>query len=133
MVPLIVSSSLRKPSDGKGQPISWWMLFWSVLAVLLSAAVYLKIFLMGEDLRSLYRGFGTELPFLTQYVLASYRYFGILTLVGLVPCVSLLVNRCGLGGDEVPYFVVVLAGFGLSLAVMAVFVVAMYLPVFMQG
>ena len=132
MMPEVVSPESRNDAGKTDQPINWWTLFWSVVLVSLSALIYLAIFLLGPRYENLYQGFGV-LPTLTTYVLASYRYCGVLVLVGLIPCVTLFKNRNGFAGNADGLVAWVVVGFGLALSALAVFALAMYWPIFEMG
>jgi hypothetical protein len=115
------------------QPVKAWMLILSVVLTLLSAVIYAGILFSGAGFQDLFRGFGAELPALTRFFLASYQYFGVLILIGLVPCLSLLWNRNRPVAESNRLFRLVFASFGISLFLLSVSVAAAYLPVFELG
>lgn len=123
------------PNDAETtpQPVKLWMLILSIVLTLLSAAIYVAIFTSGAGFRDLFRGFGAELPVLTRVFLVSYQYYGLLILVGLIPCGLLLWNRSRSVADSNRLFQLVYASFGLSLFLLGVAVTAAYLPVFQLG
>jgi len=87
----------------------------------------------GSGFQELFRGFGAELPALTRFFLNSYQYYGVLILIGLVPCVSLLWSRNRPIAESNRLFKVVFASFGLSMFMLSVSVAAAYLPIFKLG
>ena len=115
------------------QPVRSWKLFLSIALTVVSAAIYVAISVGGLEFRDLFRGFGADLPVLTRFVLATYKYYGVLIFIGLFPCVSLLWNRNRLVADSNRLFMWVIVSFGLSFSLMSVFVTAMYLPIFQFG
>lgn len=115
------------------EPIGTWKLVLSIVLTIVSAAIYVAIFVGGTEFRGLFHGFGTDLPVLTRFVLATHKYYGVLILVGLIPCVALLRNRNRFIVDSNRLFMWVVASFGISFFLMSVFVTAMYLPVFQFG
>ena len=123
------------PSDTENtrQPVRSWKLVLSVVLTVVSAAIYVMIFVGGLEFRGLFSGFGADLPLLTRFVLATYKYYGVLIFVGLVPSVSLLWNRNRLVADSNRLFIWVIVSFGLSSSLMGMFVTAMYLPIFKFG
>ncbi len=123
------------PDDKKNtcQPVKAWMLILSVVLTLISAVIYVAIFFNGAGFQDLFRGFGTELPALTRFFLASYQYYGVLILIGLVPCSLLLWNRNRSVAESNRLFRLVFASFGLSLFLLSVSVAAAYLPIFELG
>lgn len=120
-------------SESKDQPVKLWVLTLSVLLTSISAAIYVAIFFSGAGFQDLFRGFGADLPALTRFFLFSYQIYGVLILIGLVPCVSLLWKRNRSIAESNRLFRLVLASFGLSLFVLGVSVAAAYLPVFQLG
>ena len=110
-----------------------WVPGLSITLTGISVAIYVAIHFSGQGFDDLFRGFGADLPALTAFVLAYYKYFGVLALIGLVPCVLLLWNRTLSIEDSHRLFALVLMSFGLSLAVLVLFAAAMYLPVFKLG
>ena len=120
-------------TENTRQPVRSWKLVLSCALTAVSAAFYVVIFVVGVDFRDLFRGFGTDLPVLTRFVLATHKYYGVLILVGLVPCVSLLWNRNRFIADSNRLFMWVIASFGLSFSFLGAFVTAMYLPMFQFG
>jgi hypothetical protein len=133
-VPLaIVLPESPSGSENTRQPVRSWILVLSIVLTLVSAAIYITIFIGGIEFRDLFRGFGADLPVLTRFVLATYKYYGVLIFVGLVPCVSLLWNRNRLVVDSNHLFMWVIVSFGLSFSLMSMFVTAMYLPIFQIG
>jgi cytochrome b561 len=120
-------------AENTRQPIDTWKLVLSIVLTIVSAAIYVAIFVGGAEFRGLFHGFGTDLPVLTRFVLATHKYYGVLILVGLIPCVALLRNRNRFIVDSNRLFMWVVASFGLSFFLMGVFVIAMYLPIFQLG
>lgn len=121
-------------SENRARPtVKPWVPILSITLTGMSVAIYVGIYVSGQGFEELFRGFGADLPALTAVVLAYHKYFGVLALIGLVPCVLLLANRTLSVEDGHRLFALVLAGFGLSLAVLAVFTVAVYLPIFQLG
>lgn len=114
-------------------PLGFWTPFWSVMSVIAAAAIYASIYRNAQSLKELFQGFGTDLPLATKLYFATYPYFPLLILIGLIPTVMLIVKR-RVPRDEVsgliPYIAI---SFGLSLAVLALSVVASYLPIFALG
>ena len=120
-------------TENTRQPVRSWKLVLSCALTVVSAAIYVVIFVVGVEFRGLFRGFGTDLPVITRFVLATHKYYGVLILVGLVPCVSLLWNRNRFIADSNRLFMWVIASFGLSFSFLGAFVTAMYLPMFQFG
>ncbi len=125
----------ESPQDGgeSGHPIPRWMLIASVVLVLLSAAIYSVIYVQGSGFENLFKGFGADLPLLTRVVLASYKWYGVLALVGAVPSYYLFKNRFCYIGDRNSLFVPVIVSFSLAVFILVVVTMAMYLPVFQVG
>ena len=115
------------------QPVKLWMLILSAVLTVLSAVIYMAIFFSGAGFKDLFQGFGAELPTLTRVFLASYQYFGVLILIGLVPCGLLLRNRKRPVIESNRLFRLVFASFGISLFVLSASVAAAYLPIFKLG
>jgi len=127
---------LPEPPDGTEnirQPVKLWMLILSVVLTVLSAVIYLAIFFSGAEFKEIFQNFGAELPLLTRLFLVSYQYFGVLILIGLVPCVLLLRNRKRTVVHSNRLFMLVFASFGISLLVLSASVIAAYMPVFELG
>ncbi len=120
-------------SEDISQPVKLWMLILSVLLTSISASIYVAIFFSGAGFRDLFQGFGAELPALTRFFLSSYQIYGVLILIGFIPCVLLLWNRNRPVAESNRLFRFVFASFGLSLFVLNVSVAAAYLPVFQLG
>ena len=110
-----------------------WVPILSITLTGISVAIYFAIFVSARGFEDLFRGFGADLPQITSFFLAYSRFFGVLALIGLVPCVVLLWNRALSVQEGNHLFAIVLVSFGLSLAVMAAFVFAAYLPIFQLG
>ncbi len=131
-----IAITLPEPPRGAEdirRPVKLWMMILSVVLTVASAAIYGVIFVYGAGFRDLFQGFGDELPVLTRYFLGSYQYYGVLILIGLVPCVSLLWNRNRQIAESNRLFMAVFASFGLSMFVLSVAVTAAYLPIFKPG
>ena len=126
---------LSEPSSAQDirQPVKLWVLILSVVLTVASAAIYVGIYLGGSEFEGLFRGFGTDLPTLTRMTLASYKYWGLFVVIGVVPCASLLWNRCRLIADANRHFMWVIAGCALSFFLLSLFATAMYLPIFRMG
>lgn len=120
-------------SEDINQPVKLWMLILSVLLTLISVAIYVAIFFSGAGFQDLFQGFGADLPALTRFFLSSYQFYGVLILIGFVPCVLLLWNRSRPVAESNRLFRLVFASFGLSLFVLSVSVAAAYLPVIQLG
>lgn len=115
------------------QPVKLSMLILSVVLTVLSAVIYVAIFFSGAGFRDLFQGFGAELPTLTRFFVVSYQYFGVLILIGLVPCMLLIRKRKRPVIESNRLFRLVFASFGISLFVLSASVAAAYLPVFKLG
>lgn len=131
----IVNVLPESPDDTENicQPVNLSRLIVSVLLTVLSAVIYAAIFFNGAGFERLFQGFGAELPALTRFFIVSYQYFGVLLLIGLVPCVLLLRNRKWSVIESDRLFWLVFASFGISLLVLGASVAAAYLPVFKLG
>ena len=115
------------------QPLGFWTPFWSMSSVIASAGINALIYRSAEGMQVLFSGFGAELPMFTKLFLATYHYFPILILTGLIPSTILVVKR-RTARDEVSGFIPYVAiSFGLSLALLVCSVVATYLPIFALG
>lgn len=114
-------------------PIPGWMLSASVASVLLSAAIYAVVYVKGAGFEELFKGFGADLPAFTRVVLASYKWYGVLLLVGIVPTVALFRNRKSFTGNRNLLFAPVVVSFHLSLLMLSILVAAAYLPIFQLG
>jgi hypothetical protein len=133
---MAIAIVLPEPPDGTEnicQPVKLWMLILSVVLTVLSAVIYVAIFFSGTEFKEIFQGFGAELPQLTRFFLVSYQYFGVLILIGLVPCVLLLRNRKQPVVHSNRLFMLVFASFGISLFVLSASVIAAYMPVFELG
>ncbi len=115
------------------RPVKLWMLILSVVLTIISATIYGAIFFSGAGFQDLFQGFGAELPALTRFFLNSYQYYGVLILIGVVPCVSLLWSRNRPIAESNRLFELVFASFGLSMFILSVSVTAAYLPIFKLG
>lgn len=120
-------------SDQERQPVKTWVLVLCVALTIVSIAIHAAIYFGVRGFQDLFRGFGADLPLLTRIVMASAKYYGLLVLVGLVPCVLLLYNRTRLIHESNRLFVLVLVSFGLSFGLLVVYVIAAYLPIFQLG
>lgn len=118
---------------GPARPPSRWSLVWSIASVVFSATIYSWVFVATPAFASLYSGFGADLPWLTAVVLATSRFYGLLLLIGLIPCVILVKRRNTIGAERSRLFKLIALGFGLACTLLGVFTVAMYLPVFRMG
>lgn len=105
----------------------------SILLFLASVAIYVYIFFAGREFVHLFPGFGADLPQLTAFVLKSYRYFGAFALIGLYGCVKLVGGEKRSSPEISRVFTISVAGFFAALLLAALFVSAMYLPVFQMG
>ena len=112
-------------------PIEAWKLAAALVSVMITGVFYSILLLMAPSFEGLYAGFGAELPAITEILLAIYPTFGLLVLIGLVPCIMLLMDRSRPDADRLMTIIVV--GFGLSSILFAAFVFAMYYPVFKAG
>ncbi len=131
-----IATVLPEPPDDTEnicQPVKLWMLILSVLLTIFSAVIYAVIFFGGVGFQDLFQGFGAELPALTRFFLTSYQYFGVLILIGLIPCLSLLWNQNRPVVESDRLFMLVFASFGLSLLLLGVSVAAAYLPILELG
>jgi hypothetical protein len=127
---------LPEPPEGAEntcQPVKLWVLVLSVALTILSAIIYMAIFVSGQGFRDLFQGFGADLPALTHYFLIAYQYFGLLIMIGLIPCVLLLWNRNCPVVQSNRLFTIVVASFALSMFLLSVSVIAAYLPIFKLG
>jgi hypothetical protein len=115
------------------RPVKLWILVLSVVLTTISVAIYAAIYFSGAGFQELFQGFGAELPTLTRFFLNSYQYYGVLILIGLVPCVSLLWSRNRPIAESNRLFKFVIANFGLSMFILSVSVAAVYLPVYQLG
>jgi len=129
----IVLPETPDDTENTCQPVKLWMLSLCVILTIISAVIYALIFFSGAGFQDLFQGFGAELPTLTRFFSASYQYFGVLILIGLVPCLSLLWNQNRPVAESNRLFRQVFASFGLSLFLLSVSVTAVYLPVFELG
>jgi len=120
-------------SENMDQPVKLWMLTLSVVLTSVSAAIYAAIFFSGAGFQDLFQGFGADLPALTRFFLSSYQIYGVLILIGLIPCVLLLWNRNRPVAESNRLFRLVFASFGISLFVLSTSITAVYLPVFRIG
>ena len=120
-------------SSETGHPIPRWMLNVSVTLVLLSAAIYALIYFNGAGFENLFEGFGADLPMITRVVLTSYKWYGILVMVGVVPSFYMFKNRTCFIGNRNRLFARVVASFGLALFMLGVVTAAVYLPIFQMG
>ena len=121
------------PDEQPVRPVSEWKLIGTVILMLLTAIAYLAMYSIGPEFERLFAGFGADTPLLTEVVIATYTYYGLFLLIGFIPCVLLFRNRSVAGTDSERYFMLVAVGFGLSLALLALFVIAMYAPIFKLG
>lgn len=112
-------------------PIEAWKLAAALLSVMVSGVFYSILLLMAPAFEQLYAGFGADLPAITKILLQVYPLFGLLVMIGLVPCVMLLMDRSRPDADRLMTIIVV--GFGLSFILFAAFVFALYYPVFKVG
>lgn len=119
--------------EKKGQPAGWLMLVLSMGFILASGVIYFLIYLMIPQFKEIFAGFGAELPAQTAFVVSTYKYYGFLTLFGLVPCVQLYMNRKVFNGNEKRLFAVIVISFVLSVLVFTFAVYSMYLPIFTMG
>ena len=132
LIPVILPEG-PEGNRGQGHPIPSWLLVTSVVSVILTTGIYIVIFFGGSGFEDLYQGFGAELPTLTRFVFASYRFYGVFVLIGLVPTVFLIKSRACFVGDRNRLFIPMVASFGLAMFILGVFVVAMYMPIFAMG
>lgn len=107
--------------------------FCCIAAVAVSALLYACTWIVGLGFEELYRGFGSALPRLTRAVLATYKFSGLLLLIGLVPCVALVRMPVVAPARRTRLFVLVMLGFALASLWVTLFYTAMYLPVFQMG
>lgn len=133
MSPVTILPDPPGAAEDERRPVQSWMLVVSAVMVLASAAIYFWIFMVGQSFQNLFRGFGAALPVLTKLVLASYQMYGLLFFVVLLPCALLFLNRVDFVAENSRKFKLVIVGFGLSLSILAVFSIAMYLPIFQMG
>lgn len=109
------------------------VLFWSMASVAVSALMYAWIWFVGRGYEELFRGFGSALPWLTRLVLATYEFYGLLLLVGLVPCVVLVRMPATAAARSRSLHILVTLGFALACLSVILFYTAIYLPVFQMG
>ena len=120
-------------SEDINQPVNLWMLILSVLLTSMCVAIYVAIYFSWAGFQDLVQGFGADLPALTRFFISSYQIYGVLILIGVIPCVLLLWNRNRPVAESNRLFRLVFASFGISLFVLSVSVTAAYLPVFKLG
>lgn len=120
-------------TENKCQPVKLWMLILSVILTIISAVIYAAIFFIWPGFQDLFQGFGAELPLLTRFFLTSYQYYGVLILIGLIPCLSLLWRQNRPVVESNRLFMLVVESFGLSWFLLIVSVAAAYFPIFELG
>jgi len=123
-------SAVNTESSGP-MPIEVWKLAAALVSVMISGLFYSILLLMAPAFEQLYAGFGADLPAITTILFSVYPLFGLLVLIGLVPCIMLLMDRSRPDADRL--MTVIVTSFGLSFVLFAAFMVAMYYPVFKVG
>jgi len=117
----------------ENEPVEPRSLILPIMLTALSALIYMAVFYYGEQMRELFQGFGADLPPLTRFFLASYKYYGFLLLIGVVPYIFDLRQRNRPAVDSRWQQGVAWASFWLSTALFALSIVAAYLPIFQLG
>ncbi len=117
------------PSQTVGGP---WLLGCSLLTIALDAAL-LGLWFVGPQFEALYAGFGAQMPPLSAFVLAHYRWGAVLVILVSVAGIALVKAR---GKTLVESRWVVASFLVASLAAasaVGIFVISMYLPIFEMG
>lgn len=131
-MPLMIPMPADADGNGISQPpVKRWMLIVGPVLLFLSALNYLTMFFQAPRFVELFAGFGADLPMLTGIVLTTSPYFGVLILIGLVPCIKLFNTSDGARASKSLMWIA--AGFGASLILLGIWVTAMYLPIFQMG
>jgi len=113
--------------------LSLWMLILSVVLTVMSVLMYAAIFKIGSEFEQLFSGFGAELPGLTLLVLKTHMYYWPLVLIGLVPCLVLIVSWKNPPKDKAVLFIFVVINGVLAFIIMGLVIFTMYLPIFSMG
>ena len=101
--------------------------------LVVSAGLFSFIYAAVPEFRSLFSGFGSDLPALTNFVIATYKYYLLLPLLVVIP------HAVRLYGRSVPLVSgPVLKGFAMrtfvvSLALTILCILAMYAPIIRMG
>lgn len=117
----------------ENEPVELRSLILPIILTAISALIYMAVFYYGGQMRELFQGFGADLPPLTRFFLASYKYYGFLLLIGLVPYIYDLPRGNRPAANSRWQQGVAWASFWLSTALFALSIVAAYLPIFQMG
>ncbi len=105
-------------------------LIFSLGLTVISGVIYVVIYIAVPGFNKLFISLGSDLPFVTKFVLNSYLLYGMFFLVGLIPYIMYSRNRNAFLKKESKYFNLIVINFVLSLFVIVFVYYAMYLPIF---
>ncbi len=120
-------------NDNLSAQVSRSVLIWSTVMVLATAAIYIAIIFAASAFVDLFKGFGAELPLLSRIVFSTYQYFGVLSLIAVVPWIGILRNRRVWSPANQQRLVTVTAGLGVAFLMLGAVFFASYLPIFVLG
>ena len=119
--------------DGAVEPPPVWLKLLALLLAVATVAPYAYAYVAVPRLAALFAAFGGQLPLATELLLGSYRFFGLLSLVAIVPAVRLIGARSLARAKQYRLLAFVMAGFALSLIVIYFCMVGIYAPVIEMG
>lgn len=128
-MPSARSRTSPSSSDGVNQNPGSGLGLRGAVAVAISAVVYVGIYTTGVRYETLYRALNLDLPWLTRIVMSTYKFNGLLLLMGLVPCAILLSKPELSAKAQNTLLRFVMFGFALALVSLVVVLVATYIPV----
>lgn len=111
-------------------PFSWWVLTISIILTLISGIIYGIIYWAVPQFKELFYEFGSELPFITFFVLNTYIFYGLFFLFGLIPCIKLFQSRNITTGKEIKLSMFVVFNFILAILIQGLVIFSMYMPIF---
>lgn len=114
-------------------PVNRGTLVAAGVLTLLSGAIYAGIYLLVPGFEELFRGFGAELPLLTRIVAATFPYFGVLVLLGLIPTAWLFRQREISAKQRDRVMILSVSNLVLAFGLLALCWAALYLPVLKMG
>jgi len=116
-----------------GESISGWVLPLSFGITLISTLVYVGIYLAIPSFQDIFESFGADLPALTNFILSTYYFYALFSLLGWVPSVLLYINKANYKAKEKRLFAFVVINLVLAFMTLMITVIGLYQPINQMG
>ncbi len=119
--------------DDSAAAVAGWILWVSLSLVAVSTLIYLGIQVATPAYEDLFRGFGGDLPAVTEFALVAGRYALLVAVLTAIPLINLWRRRRSTEARVGRDFGLVIAGFVVAVFAAAGWVFAMYMPIYTMG